>query len=366
MSTMAQEQPLSERLVYAARPTVRIDGKAHERTSELVLAMSMTEDAGGMSALELRYSDLVSHADGTATRAFADDELLRLGAKLAIYAGDENDPQEIFRGRITGFELEMSQEAPPELVVLAEDALQRARMGRRTAVYQDLSLSDLAAQVAQRAGLRAVVRGYDAKVGAQVQLNESDLAFLRRLLLRYDGDLQVVGDELHVAPRSDVRRQKLSLVMNSQLSRVRVTADLAHQATEVTVSGWDAQQARRIKSTSAGRRPGPGAGRSGAQVLEDALGRRSEHIGHIPVIDEREASAVADAAYDDRARRFVVLEGTTDGNPGLRVGAHVDISGVGARFDNTYYVTRACHRFDLRQGYLTDFEAECAYLAATP
>ncbi len=32
------------------------------------------------------------------------------------------------------------------------------------------------------------------------------------------------------------------------------------------------------------------------------------------------------------------------------------------RFDNTYYVTRACHRFDLDLGYETDFEAECAYL----
>jgi hypothetical protein len=31
-------------------------------------------------------------------------------------------------------------------------------------------------------------------------------------------------------------------------------------------------------------------------------------------------------------------------------------------FDNTYYVVSACHLFDLRQGYRTDFRAECAFI----
>ena len=69
-----------------------------------------------------------------------------------------------------------------------------------------------------------------------------------------------------------------------------------------------------------------------------------------------------DAAFDERARRLVCIEGTAEGNPTLRVGAHVQISGLSGRFDNTYYVTRAVHRFDMQHGYRTDFEAECAYL----
>ena len=46
----------------------------------------------------------------------------------------------------------------------------------------------------------------------------------------------------------------------------------------------------------------------------------------------------------------------------LRVGTSVRIEGASARFDNTFYVTKACHRYDQRRGYLTDFTAECAYL----
>jgi hypothetical protein len=32
------------------------------------------------------------------------------------------------------------------------------------------------------------------------------------------------------------------------------------------------------------------------------------------------------------------------------------------RWDNTYYLVQACHLFDLRQGYRTEFRGECAFL----
>ena len=95
---MAAERPLSDRRIYSARPTVKVDGRFYERTSRLLQAMQMTEDEGGMSALELRYSNLASHEGGGASLAFEDDQLLRLGAAISVHAGDEQLPQEIFRG----------------------------------------------------------------------------------------------------------------------------------------------------------------------------------------------------------------------------------------------------------------------------
>ena len=38
------------------------------------------------------------------------------------------------------------------------------------------------------------------------------------------------------------------------------------------------------------------------------------------------------------------------------------LTGLDARFDNTYYVVRASHLYDLKQGFRTEFSAECAYL----
>ena len=116
---------------------------------------------------------------------------------------------------------------------------------------------------------------------------------------------------------------------------------------------------------SPGANGGPGRGKTGAAALRDAIGDRSEHLTHPPVTTAAEAQALADAAFDQRARGFVRVEGTTDGNPALRVGTHLNLTGLGTRFDNTYYVYRACHRFDRVNGYETDFEAECAFVGTS-
>jgi phage protein D len=358
------ERPLSDFAVYRARPTVRVNGAEQAKLSELVLAMTMTESEGGMSALELKVSNFASDAQGGAGLAFEDERIVKLGSEIAVYGGDESSPREIFRGLVTGLEAEFSQSAPPELTILAEDACQRARMSRRTRTYRDMSVGDVAREIAQELGLTPVINGYGDPVGTWVQLNESDLAFLRRLLARHDGDLQVAGNELQVAPRSEVRRNAIDLALFGQLMRVRVLADLSGQVTEATTAGWDAEQGQRTSAASSGASLGPGRGRTGAQALEEALGSRSEHIGHLAATTSQEATGLADAMFDQRARGFVRLEGTAEGNPSLRIGTHVTISGVSPRFDNTYYVTRACHRFNLREGYRTTFNAECAYLGA--
>lgn len=355
------ETPLSSLGIYSAVPTVRIDGAEDGRVTENLLAMEMTEREGGLSALELRFMNLTSDTGGGADLAFEDEAVLRLGASVAIYAGDRDAPREIFQGAITGLEAEFGPENPPELVVLAEDAFQLARLARRTAVHENVTLADLASRLAGRLGLTPVVTGLAGNLGTHVQLNESDLAFLRRLLAVHDGDIQIVGRELHVSPRQDVRRGAVELELHSQLKRIRALADLAHQATEVTTAGWDAVQGQRVTGQSAGARLGPGAGRTGAQLLQQALGARSEHVGHLAVATSDEAQALADAAFDRRARRFVRVEATAEGNPELRVGTHVTLRGISRRFDNTYYVVHACHRFDQTRGYETDFQAECAY-----
>jgi phage protein D len=353
------ETAVTERAVYSARPTVRVDGQEYPLINELLISMELTEHEGGMSALELRLSNLASDTRNEADLAFEGGDILKLGTAIALYAGDQIAPQEIFRGTITGLEADFPEAGGPELVVLAEDPFQRARMRRRTTIYDEASIAGVARELARTLNLTPVVTGFTEKIGTQVQLDESDLAFLRRLLARYDGDLQVVGTELHVSPRRDVRRGTLELELHGQLRRVRVLADLAHQVTEVTVSGWDSTRGERVTAASSGANLGPGGGRTGAQIL-DAIRARSEHIGHLAVSSRAEAQAIADAAFDSRARRFVCLDGTAEGNPALRVGTHVTVSGLGNRFDNTYYVVRACHRYG-STGYETDFEAECAF-----
>ena len=359
------ETSVSQSAIYRARPTLRIGGEADERATELVLAMRMEESEGGLSRLELRFSNVASTSDGGAETAFGPDSKLALGAEIGVYVGDEAAPREIFKGKVSAIEIDFKTGMPPEICALAEDALQSARMARRSKTYTDKSPADVVRDVAGVLGLRPTISGLDAPTGTWAQLNESDLAFLRRLLARFDADLQISGDELQVSPRSDVQRGTLELQLYGQLGRARVIADLADQVTAVSVRGWNARDGEAVDADiSSGAHIGPGQGQTGAELLQQHFEARREHLAHVPVLTADEANAVAQAAFDQRARRFVRVDATAEGNPKLRVGSEVALSGLDPRFDNHYYVVRACHLYDLRIGYRTEFSAECAYLGS--
>jgi phage protein D len=282
-----------------------------------------------------------------------------------VYAGDASSPTEIFRGKITALEGRFKDQNPPDLVVLAEDSLQAARMKRRTKNWDSTTLTQIATQVATNLGLTPVLNGLDTSIGTQQQFNETDLHFLRRILARYEADVQVVGTELHASPRAQAQRNAIEIDLGSQLKEVRVLADLSHQVTQVTATGWDYSQGQAISATSQTTSFGPGSGQAGKDWLQQALATRSEHLGRFAALNTQEAQALADAEFAQRIRSFVVAHGVSQGNPNLRVGTYLQLAGLGPRFSNTYYTTSTVHHFDTQDGYETRFCAECAYLGGS-
>ncbi|GAC1627015.1 MAG: phage late control D family protein [Nevskia sp.] len=359
------EGSTSAATVYRARPTLRLAGREDARLSTLLLTMRMEESEGGMSSLELRLSNWASAEDGSADFAFGAGAALKLGAVIQVYVGDETQPRELFKGRITALEGDFVGHAPPELVVLAEDALMSARLARHSRTFADATPADVARTIASELGLQPVITGCDAPSGTWAQFNESNLAFLRRLLQRIDADLQIVGDELQISPRGEVQRGSLELAYGSQLLSARVVADLADQVTGISTRGWNPQSGSAVQARiTRGTQIGPGAGTDGASTLREAFGERSEHLGHVSVATDAEAEAVATAAFDLRARRDVRVDGRTEGKALLRVGTRVRLSRLAPQFCNTYYIARTRHLYDQREGYRTEFGGECAYLAS--
>lgn len=356
------EALLSPLALYSARPTLRIEGQDDERLSSQLKSLTMQEQEGGLSSLELAFDGFGRREDGGVGFLFEDERLLALGKRIEVYAGEAGAPTGIFDGRISAVELAMDSEGPPRSVVWAEDGLARARMERLSATYENRSLADIVRSVAARHGLTPQVTGLTEPLPLAVQFNESDLAFLRRLLQRHGADLQVVGRELQVGVRGEVSRNQIELTMGSQLHRLRAVADLAHQVTALKVTGFDPEQGQAVEGDGAGAALGPGGGRSGAELLSSAFGAREQRSAHRLALSAGEATALAEMEYAQRARRFVHVEGVCEGNPALRVGTELSLRGVGPRFTNRYAVTACTHRFDVRRGYETAFVAEGAYL----
>jgi phage protein D len=130
------------------------------------------------------------------------------------------------------------------------------------------------------------------------------------------------------------------------------------------VGGWDVASKDAIDETAdesvLGAELGDDTG--GASILSEAFGERKERLVHTAPVNSQEARTIAQAAFRARARRFVTGTGIAEGNPLIKVGAVLNLSGLGSLFDGRYYVVRARHTYDETRGYRTDFDVERAGL----
>jgi len=358
---MALDDPQA---VYSTLPTVEIDGQSFPLLSANIVSVRMEESLGGMSSLEMSVTDWVARADGSAGPGADAGSPLKLGAGLRIFMGAAAvQAGEVFDGQITALECETRASEPPLITVIAEDRLFTARRKRRSQLFENKSISDIVNAIASDHGLTAEVRdGLPTFTATWAQENETDLAFLRRMLGRFDGDMQIVGDKLQVGKIGLNQRSALTLTAGATLESVRVTADVADQVTAAKVASHDPATGEAIIGEANAQGTGPGHGKTGADVLNDKFAAVSWPLGRYGPMTQVEADAVARAEFDQRARAFVRASGTAIGNAQLRVGSWVTLAGVNAQFANEYAVTRCTHRYEPAHGYRTDFIAESAYL----
>jgi phage protein D len=351
--------------IASARPTFTVDGETKEGLAEDLMAMRVEETTDGLYACEVTLSNWGPQSNGEVGFAYLDRELLDFGTTLKIEALAGEERQTIFEGRVTGLESQVPGTEAPSVVVLAEDRLQDLRMTRRTRTFEDVSDRDVAQQIADDHNLDTDfdLDGPTHRVLAQV--NQSDLAFLRDRARAADAEVWVEGKTLHVQARSRRDAGELTLSAGKALHAFTGRADLAHQQTEFTVSGWDAEAKESIAETAdeSAIQSEVNGGLSGASALEDALGARTEQMVHTAPATVPEARAVAEATFRQQARRFVEARGTAEGDARLRVGAQVEMGGVGGLFEGSgYTVTEVRHTFNLDDGYRTHFTAQRPYV----
>src|SRR5262249_46663519 len=140
--------------------------------------------------------------------------------------------------------------------------------------YRRVSDADIVRTLASEHSLRAEVDVDGPTYDVVQQLNQSDLAFLRTRLRALRAELWVADGVLHAAQRPGRTATSVTLVGGNHLLAAQVRADLAHQRTEVRVSGYDATR-REVIDERAGEdavQAEIAGGRSGPAVLRDALG----------------------------------------------------------------------------------------------
>lgn len=356
-------------LLASTRPRIRLGGSTPNWPDGAVQQLAVRETDEGLATLELDLLNWRAEGrNGSAGYAFEDEADLRLGADIEVQASlGGSEVETVFKGRVQAFEGVYSDGEPPRLIVLAEDRTAALRLKRKSARFASMKASDVVRQIASDHGLSAQI---DRDFGANLdwlQLGETDLAFVRRLCLTHGKRIRLTPDALVIEDGAQAggSAPTLSLQVYTDLLNVRVLADLAYQRTGVRVSGFDLHSGEAIDETVTQPSTLPQAGsggRSGPELLRQALGEQTEPLSHRAGWSSAEARALAQQALDDRARRFARLRATALNQPRLHCGVMVDLTGAGPRFSQRFVVSRVEHRFDLSLGYRTEFEAFGAYL----
>ena len=350
-------------LLYAARPTLKIAGLERPELAAALATLTVAESVDGLFTLEATFGNWGS-AQGDVGFLYFDRKLFDFGVRIDVDVGAGQAQGSIFSGRITALEGHFPGQRPPEILILAEDRLQDLRMTRRTRSFDQSTIADVVNSIASDHSLQPQVDVETLSLPVLVQVNQSDLAFLRDLARVVDAELWIEGTSLHMQARARRRSPEVRLIYGKTLREFSVSADLAHQRTSVKVSGWDVDDKSAIdeEATDSSVRGELAGGSSGAALLREKFGERSERIVHHMPLTTREAQVRAAAQFRNRARRFLCGRGVSEGDARIRVGVNVNLTELGPLFNGTYYVSEVRHTFDNLHGYRTLFTAERAGL----
>lgn len=344
-------------LASVARPGFRIDGRADAALAGRLTELVIGESADGLYHCEAQFNNWGRQGDAAGFLYF-DGQTLDFGKRLEVLLGNDV----VFDGRITALQADFPDGGAPRLRILAEDRFQDLRMTRRTRSFFDIDDSGLLQRIAGDHGLtvQASLSGPTHKVLAQV--NQSDLAFLRERARRIGAEIWMEGSTLHAARRADRGGTAVKMVHGARLREFSVIADLSGQCSKTIVGGWDraGKSAISEKAGDDALRGELGNDRSGASILASAFSERVQTLAHLCPDTAEEAGALARAHFVAHARRFVVARATAEADARLRVGATVDLEGLGPLFNGKYALSATTLRFDGHAGLRTEFTAERA------
>ena len=345
--------------LYSSRPRIKIDGNHDARLDAGVVSLSVKENEEGLYHCELTLGNWGT-VNSDLDFLYFDRQVFDFGRELQIEMGDGSAAAQVFLGRITGIEGRFIESRPPEILILAEDRLQDLRMTRRTRSFEDVSLEDVVETIAGDHNLQAEIDIDSPRYKNLSQLNQSDLAFLRDRARLIDAEVWAEGNRLYVQSRSRKKVAELEVVYKQHLHEFLVSADLAHQRTTFSASGWDVQSKEKFevevdKSAIESELEG---GLSGAQVLQQSFGERHDSIVHLTPTSNEETQSLAETHFRTLSRQFVSGKGIAEGDARYKAGAKINIQGVGPIFSGPYFVNSVHHMFSQEGGYLTQFSVE--------
>jgi phage baseplate assembly protein V len=266
----------------------------------------------------------------------------------------------LFSGEVTVQEQSYGPAGERTLQVRAYDLLHRLRKRQPVHSYVQVSLGDLARELAGGAGLQVKMEGEGAVWQQIIQSNQSDLELLSGLAAQCGCYLAVRDKTLHLLTLAGEgsllsMNENITLELGKTLLEARFELSAEAVTGRVSTQGWNAQRGQ----PQSGQAASPRRGRFvlAAARASQTGGKDERTLSGALVQDERHAQLLAQAELDRRDAHMVTVWGVAEGSPELQPGAQVNLVGVDAPWVGRYPLTSVTHTLDTRQGFLSEFSS---------
>ena len=283
-----------------------------------------------------------------------DDSKFEVGAKLEVKLGstDERQTTTIFKGEIVTVEPDF-QAGGVSMVVRAYDKSHRMMRARKQRTFLNKTASDIVTQIGREYGFTVSASSSGGPLDSVLQHNESDWDFVWRLARRVGFEFTVTDESAaKFGPPELGGEVELSYPDDLHTFRPRITS--VQQVEKVNVRGFDLKSKKEVVSTKTSPQQLTEAGTTRKDIVKKFPGAMLEISGQ-SFSSNAEASSIAQSMLDQLANAYLAAEGSCHGNPNIKAGTKLKITGVGKDFSGTYRVAKVTHLLGTAGGYTTEF-----------
>jgi phage baseplate assembly protein V len=271
------------------------------------------------------------------------------GTALRLLVQDNSTP--LFEGEVTAVEYVYGPANSREVRVRSYDLTHRLRKHQQVRAHVNVTVEDLARELVADAGLTVQAEEPGPLWPLLLQHRQSDFELLQQVVERCGLYLTVREGTLHLITLGGLG-DSLPLVLGESLLEARIEFNSDPACRDVSASGWDPL----LVQVHEGSASEPRAGHTLADQVDPGRvggdGRRAL-VGEVTP-DDTHASALAQAELDLRVAHELTLWGVAEGNPLLRPGTLVEVSGVAAELVGQYVLTSVTHLIDNRVGFVSE------------
>jgi len=346
-------QPLPD--VYVPTFEMMVGNRKLETSiAKSIMQITVTEHLSGPNSFSFRLNDpklaLIDEKKGPFTE----------GTRVEIDLGFVGKTRKMIVGEISALTADLPSSGPAAVEVQGFDRFHGLHRGT---VYRQfggespgsgLSDSEIVSQIAAEMQLQPIVEETGARASPRIQNNITNFDFLQKLAQENDYFVKVDSGTIYFRSQPPQRPDTIRLEWGKNLVSFSPRLSTAGLVNEVVVRGWDQVRKQRILVNVKRDPTQLPISPAGLKQISKGAGGRSQRVIDVPVSSFPEAKAIADSILRKQQVTAVAGSGTCLGDPAIRAGAKLELSGIG-RFAGSYFITRVTHTIG-ESGYWTSFE----------